>query len=238
MTRRIAVCDDEQTARSQIDTYLHQLQLETGETFEIFYFSSGEELISEMPKDISVILLDIQMGELSGMDAARKLRAEGFSSFLIFITSKTEYAIEGYDVHAYAFLRKPIQYSALKRHLLEAFSQMDEKADSKINIQNGVRVDTIDCEKLLYVEVLRHQCTFVSENGTSEYNNIPLNDIEAKIQKHGFFRCHKSFLVNFSKILRIEPGNITLENGNIIPISKHRYKDFLSAYTEYMGEHL
>ena len=124
MTLRIAVCDDELSAASQIDLYLNQIQLEENLKFQVFFFSSGEELLEHMPRDIHVLLLDIQMKQATGIDVARRLRAEGLDFFLFFITSHVQYALEGYEVHAYAFLQKPLRYAPLKMYLMEVLKRL------------------------------------------------------------------------------------------------------------------
>lgn len=115
MRRNIAICDDEKTIRDQLSLHLNQIQEESGDDYHLFYYSSAEELLANMPADLDVILLDIAMGDMTGMECAKNLRAKGYDVNIIFITSMTEYALEGYDVHAFAFLPKPIVYTELKK---------------------------------------------------------------------------------------------------------------------------
>ena len=237
MIRRIAVCDDEWEAQQQLALYLQRLQQETGDTYETFYFSSAEALLNSMPRDVHIILLDIQMGITSGMDAARNLRAEGLDTHILFVTSDPSYALEGYDVHAYAFLRKPLLFEALRRHLLDAFEQIDQRRGSTISMPTSSGMDVIACNDLLYVEVLRHQTTFVTECISTEYI-CPLNTVEEKLRRYGFFRCHKSYLVNLRKIARITADSVVLIGGKSIPLSKYRRKELLEQIASFVGAQL
>ena len=237
MVRRIAVCDDEWEARQQISVYLDSLKRETGDSYETFYFSSAEALLEGMPRDVHVILLDIQMGKASGMDAARALRAEGVNAHIIFITSNPSYALEGYDVHAYAFLRKPVLFEALRRHLLEAFAQIDRRAGGVFAMQTTSGVDMIDCSELLYVEVLRHQTTVVSTSGSAEYI-CTLSAVEEQIRKYGFFRCHKSYLINLRRIVRVTADSVVMAGGKTVPLSKYRRKELLEQIAGFVGAQL
>ncbi len=237
MIRRIAVCDDEWEARQQLCLYLKRLQQESGDRYEIFYFSSAEALLAEMPRDMHVILLDIQMKQASGIDAARALRAEGLDVHLIFITNNPAYALEGYDVHAYAFLRKPLLYEALKRHLTDAFAQIDQRSGGVISMPTSSGVDIIHCSDLLYVEVLRHQTTFVTVSGSSDYI-CSLNAIEERIRRFGFFRCHKSYLINLRRIVRVTADNVVMEGDHVVPLSKYRRKELLEQIAGFIGAQL
>lgn len=238
MVRRIAVCDDEQESLKQIAVCLGQIQKDTGDELEVFYYRSAHELLEHMPRDVQVVLLDIGMQEaaspLSGIDAAHMLRAEGLDVTLIFITSMVEYALEGYDVHAFAFLCKPLQYAALKRHLTDAFGAIDAKRGIFLSVDTAGGKEAIDLNTLLYAEVFQHETSFVFADGTTT-SVIPLAEVEKKVKRHGFFRCHKSYLVNFKQIQRIDPSSVTLGNGAVVPISKYRRKEFLDAYSRFMG---
>lgn len=234
MIRRIAVCDDEPDISRQISLYLKQIESERGDSFEIFYYSSGDELLRFLPPDTDVLLLDIGMNGLSGMDTARQLRGRGSDVAIIFITSMTEYAMEGYEVHAFSFLAKPIQYAALRRSLYEVFAQMDQKQGASLVASDNSGSRIIDLNQLLYAEVLQHQTSFVFLDGRYSYK-LPLSDVEKQAAQHGFFRCHKSYLVSFRKIEKIDFDSVIMCNGDRIPISKHRRKDFLSAYARFMG---
>lgn len=237
MNRRIVVCDDEWDARQQLCLYLKRLQQESGDRYEIFYFSSAEALLAEMPRDVHVILLDIQMEQTSGIDAARTLRAEGLDAHLIFITNNPAYALEGYDVHAYAYLRKPLLYEALKRHLMDAFAQIDQRSGGILSIPTPSGVDIIRCSDLIYVEVLRHQTTFVTVSGNSDYI-CSLNAVEERIRRYGFFRCHKSYLINLRKIIRVTADNVIMAGDHAVPLSKYRRKELLEQIAGFIGAQL
>lgn len=236
MIRRIAVCDDEQEILKQLSLYLGQIQKELSDDFEIFYYTSAAELTAMMPRDIQIVLLDIGMSPMTGMEAARKLRAEGLDFTLIFITSMVEYALEGYDVHAFAFLSKPVLYPALYHQLTEAFQRIDKEQSLKtvMVIDTGNGKETIDLSALVFAEVYQHETSFVFEHGRKT-SIMPLAEVEKQTARHGFFRCHKSYVVNFKKISRIDFSTVTVTTGEAVPISKYRRKAFLDAYSSFMG---
>lgn len=234
MPIKIAVCDDEHAAASQIDAYLSQIQLETGLRFQVFYFSSAEDLLHGMPKDVKILLLDIQMGGMSGIEAARRLRAAGADFYLFFITSNTQYALEGYEVHAYAFLRKPLQYTLLKTYLLEVVEQIKNARPYTLILKNGAATEFVEAGRIIYIEVYGHAATFVFGEERKTFP-ISLNELETLLDDHGFFRCHKSYLINLRKISSVRAASILMENQDFIPLSKHRKQEFFIELQKILG---
>lgn len=236
MARKIVVCDDEQGMTRQISAYLDQIARETGDEFQVFYFSSGEELVQYLPEDTQVLLLDIQMGEMSGMNAARLLREKGLEKLdILFITSRMDFALEGYEVHAFAFLEKPLQYAALRRNLVELFARRDrEKAAPVLTVAVGTALRTLPLSELLYAEVLLHDTSFVTASETI-VSKIPLSEVEKKTAGQSFFRCHKSYLINLRHIRRIDYAAVTMDNGDVVPLSKYKRKELLETYAKFLG---
>ena len=220
MLLKIAVCDDEPVALKQIE----QLQ------FSIFFFSDTEDLLAHMPRDIHLLLLDIRMPGSTGIETARKLRKEGLDFYLFFITSNTQYALEGYSVHAYAFLSKPLQYTHLKTHLLEVAARIQKSKPTLVRLKDGFSSHVIDFAEVVYIEVFGHTSVIVFERGPSLNLKISLEELEKIATDHSFFRCHKSYLINLRKIKSIRPAEIIMSNGSVIPLSRNRKQDFLLAF--------
>lgn len=234
MRRKIAVCDDEKAMLRQLSQYLAQIQEETGESYDLFYYASAEELLAHMPRDIQAILLDISMGDMTGMECARNLRAQGCEAAILFITSMTQYALEGYEVHAFAFLSKPLVYHELKARLTDCFARMDRTKRTVFPVDTAGGMELLPLEDILYAEVYQHETSFVLP-GKRVTGTLQLSQAEARLASHGFFRCHRSYLVNMARIGRIEPDALTMPDGAVIPISKHRRRAFLDAFANYMG---
>lgn len=234
MSRKIAVCDDEKAMLRQLSQYLAQIQDETGESYDLFYYASAEELLAHMPWDVQAILLDISMGDMTGMECAKALRAQGCEAAILFITSMTQYALEGYEVHAFAFLPKPLVYAELKARLTDCFARADRSKRAILPLETAGGVELLPIEDILYAEVYQHETSFVLP-GRKVTGPLQLSQAEARLAPHGFFRCHRSYLVNMARIGRIDPDALTMPDGAAIPISKHRRRAFLDAFANYMG---
>ncbi len=237
MKIKIAACDDSKVMLQQISGYLEQLQEEIEDEIIPSYYSSGEEVLSKLSVGTNLLLLDISMAGIDGISCAHRLREKGFSAPIIFITSMEEYSLKGYEVHAFGFLVKPVTYSDFSRVIKEALalSAPTEKPVLHINTNDGLKV--IDPDKLLYAEVYKHETSFVLEHEKAE-SVVQLSVVEEKLLPLGFFRCHRGYIASFKKITFIGKDFLTMENGENIPLSKHRRKEFLDAYSNFMGVNL
>ncbi len=111
---RIAICDDENTFLKELEEKIVKIipRLDC----DVEPFSCAEDLLSsDMAFDI--VFLDIEMDGMDGMSCARKIRQSDKDIPIVFLTSHTEMAVEGYEVSAFRFLQKPVDDTKLKRTL-------------------------------------------------------------------------------------------------------------------------
>ena len=235
MLERIAVCDDEKAMLKQISSYLKQIQPETGHQFEVFYFTSAEELLSMMNRKTDIVLLDISMAQISGMDCAKKLREEGFGGDIIFITSMENYAIEGYSVQAFGFITKPVVYAELKTVLENCLAKQSKSSKPVLAVETASGTEILNIEDILFAEVFQHDTSFTMADGRVIKSPVQLAETEEKLAPNGFYRCHRSYLINMKQIKRIKGTELFVSDTFSVPLSKHRNKDFLTEYTKFMG---
>lgn len=237
MKRKIAACDDSKIMLRQLSGYLEQLQEELPDDIIPSYYSSAEELLSSLNSDTDLLLLDISMGGMDGISCAKTLRSNGFSNPIIFITSMEEYSLKGYEVHAFGFLIKPVTYTEFAKVVKEALLVSAPKKPQTIHIHTDSGVSIINPDDLLYAEVYKHDTSFVFSKEHLQ-STVQLSNVETMLAPFGFFRCHRGYVVSFKKITFIGKDSLTMENGDSIPLSKHRRKEFLDAYSNYMGVNL
>lgn len=233
--RNILICDDEVSSQNILISYLEQYTKETGETFHIRTLNSGEDLIKKLPNNTDILLLDIKMGQLSGMEAARILRQQNNYVRIIFITTMTQYALEGYEVHAYGFIKKPALYESFSRQLSDALSSLSRQEGHFISVHQGGKTLRINVNDILYMESFKHDILIVTVSGV-EKCNTPLVQFEKQMKDAPFFRCHKSFLVHHKHISKINKTCLIMSNGDSVLLSKHRRKEFLIDFSRYVGD--
>lgn len=122
---RMAVCEDDETVREGICGFCDRILTEEQIPHQIAAFSSDEELEACLAENrgsdepaFHLLILDILMGEKTGMELAMELREEDDATGIIFITGCEEYMGMGYDVQAIQFLVKPLNWEKLKKALL------------------------------------------------------------------------------------------------------------------------
>lgn len=231
--RRLVICDDELIIQQQLCQFLERMQTECNEIFDILCFSSGEELLKKMPRDTQILLLDIKMGDLSGMDTARKLREKNKELCIIFITNMTQYALEGYDVHAFGFIKKPIQYEILCRKVQEALQAINSSFGMSLALKDMNQTDIYNTNDILYFEVYGRIVNVVTSIESKEYV-VPLKKIENQLAGLGYYRCHKSFLVNCRHVKKISTSTLVMSDDREIALSKYRRNDFLKEFGRYV----
>ena len=220
---KIAICEDEKDQQELLKEHIYQIFKELSIKYKLEIFNSGEALLENYPNDTDVILLDIQMGQINGMDTARKIRTLDNRVEIIFITSLIEYALEGYEVRAYRYLIKPVKYENLKENIINCIKEIDIKNKYIIVKEQGNQMK-LDINEITYVEVQKETITIHTLNKVYKLNGTMTN-IEKKIDCSRFFRCHKSFLVNLEHVKSIKQYVLVLENSEEVPVSRYRFKE-------------
>ena len=231
---KIAICDDEFDVRNEIECYLQDISKKLTTSFIIDIYCSAEEMLEKLSSDTDILLLDIKMNGLSGIDAARKIRKTNNKVYIIFITTMTQYALEGYEVHAFGFLKKPISYEPLERYIFEAVKRLSLHNDDPIIIQDKSGILTIDLKEIIYIEAYQHTIYIITINGTKNISTS-LSELEKILKNKGFFRTHKSYLINMRHIKEITGGSLTMSNGKNVLLSKYRKKEFMESFIQFSG---
>lgn len=234
----VAICDDEKKSRDIIIKYLERYTKETGEEFKTTIFNNGEELVTNYPYDVQIILMDIYMDELNGIDAIRKIRAFDKEACVIFITTMSQYAIECYKVRAFGFLPKPVSYIEFKEELRDAIRKAEAYTDKYIILKSGTEVFKIEYGSILYAEAQNHNIIIHTDNTTLHFYKS-MKELEQELNSdNGFFRCHVAYLVNHRHIKHIGKNELLLSDGECLPISKYKRNQFLSEVAGYVGAHI
>lgn len=232
---RIAICEDEKEIQLLIENCIDNILKSINKEYEIQTYSSGEELLEDNFKEIDILLLDIQMGQVNGMDTARKIRKVDSKMEIIFITSLIDYVQEGYEVRAYRYLLKPIELEELKKHVLTCIKEIEKNKNNYILIKNKSNTYKISSNEIMYVEVQKKDMLIHTINKNFDVN-YSLEKIEKDLNLDKFIRCHKSFLVNLSYVENIKPNVVVLESGEEVPVSRYRYKDVKERFFKFLGD--
>ena len=229
---RIAICDDNpsfsQTLRAYIENAYKSLDL------LIEFFNSGEALLGyyqENKKPFDVILLDIEMAQINGLEAAHQIRKVDTKTVIIFITSHDELASMGYEVSAFRFLTKPV-----KAHkLIEALEavRIQNNHLKTIHVSNPEGDHTIPVDDILFLEA-QNQMVRIQTQGSTFIQRYSLSEYGKELAKYNFISVHRSFLVNMKYIKSISKQDVTMTDGTTLPISRLKYQDVKQHFFDYI----
>lgn len=235
---RVAICDDEPIITSQMED--HVLAMGKRENFaidtDVFY--SGQELSDavESGNRYDIIFLDIQMDMGDGIAAAKRLRQIDENALLIYVSGYDKYWMDLFRLDVFAFIKKPIDYELLERTLLEAVDKISGRR-FYFPYRYKNREYKILCMDILYFESNGRLIRIHTRDGEVENFNGKLSDVEETLRtgKISFLRIHQSYLANYHHIRSRSKSEITLTNGECLPISEDRRKSFGASYSKLLG---
>lgn len=232
MALKVAVCDDDALQREGMAAAVARWGQEKNQSVQIRPYPSAEAFLFDYAaeRDYDILLLDVEMGTMNGVELARTLRREKCRAEIIFLTSHTEFIGEGYEVDALHYLIKPLRYEKLFEVLDRAAERVAAEPDSLIISADGQLIRLYEHE-IDYIEALLHY-VLIRAGGREYKVKERISDVEARLSKR-FFRCHRSYIVSLSAIRRISKSDILLESGALIPLSRGKYDDINRAYIGY-----
>lgn len=229
---KIVVCDNEEYICRDLVHRLHTYY----KSMDVLILSvlSGEELLKLMrrePEGWFCVFLDIEMNGISGMETARKIREQNPEIPVIFLTSHMEYALEGYEVHAFRFLSKPLQQEKLEEALkaAEHCGQWQEV----LRVSTGKQEVLIKWKDILYLKSENVYVRIVTKEEAWLIRG-KLKEFLKRLPELFFCQMHRSYIVNLSYVHAYDGKNVVLEDGEILPVSGRKKEMFQSRIAEYL----
>lgn len=231
---RIAVVDDQAGERANLNAFLQRFAAERKLALTVTAFEDGESFLSSYENNYEIVLLDIEMQGIDGMETARRLRERDEKVCLLFVTYLANFAVQGYSVHALDFLVKPVSYENFSLKMDRAVTAADRSRKKEIIVSTVEGDRRIRIDELYYVEVMNHTLLYHTKAGVLAVRG-PIRDCEERLTPYDFARCNKSYLVNMNYVTEIRRSEIRV-GGDLLPIGSTRRQAFLKQLTEYMGE--
>ena len=229
---RIAICDDEKHMSDHIRAMASDFFRKKNREIQLRTFSSGEELLS-YDGQIDILFLDIQMKGMDGMETARKLRADQFRGFLIFITVLKEMVFQSFEVQAYDYLVKPIDKKQFERTMERLYASMQNASEDSLLVQKGYEGRIIPKDEIVFCEIIDRKIYLNLASGEVVDYYERIENLETKLEGR-FFRCHRSYLINLKHLKGYKNGTACMDNGKEIPVSRLRSKEFSGVVLQYM----
>ena len=228
---QIAICDDEQNQIEYITSIVTSWSNHKGHSCEIRTFASAEAFLFEYEEDkaYDILLLDVEMKNMNGIELAKRIRKDNNRAEIIFITSHFEFVGEGYEVDALHYLIKPISVEKFTQVLTKAAEKLSVEPPSVVISCEGETVKLYESD-ILYVESFLHYIVIhTKDNEYKIKENISV--FENKVSDV-FYRIHRSYLVSLKYITRISRTSVNIGNTEL-PLSRGKYDNINRAFIEH-----
>lgn len=229
---RIAVCEDEkyilEELHKKVETYIKQKQL----IANVKTYMSGEDLLMEKGTH-DIVLLDMMLPGLSGIEVAKQLYHK---SCIIFITFYEKYALDAFDVDAVHYLLKPVSDERLYLALDRAIDRLEQINHKMLTLMKAGKTRIIDIHDILYCEVFNHQVLIHTMQDTYDYPGS-LDMLENELDG-GFFRCHRSYIINMRCVIGREEGVAIISSGDKILVSRRKQTEFMQKLLKFLKKEI
>lgn len=240
---KLAIIEDEQDAMDNILEFLKQYESDKKIEFAYFTYQNAFQFLSDFKmNEFHIVFMDINMPGINGMEAAKEMREKDKDVCLIFVTDLAQYAIKGYEVEAYDFIVKPINFDHLSLKLNRVIPLIEKKSNYETASQKQIYIPKGNNKNGLilipsnvkYIDVSGHN-TIVHLTDEEIKVNMSLNKLE-KLLPDCFFRCNHCYIVNLKYVTRITRYECEMATGEKLSVSRPRKKEFREALMKYLGD--
>jgi len=235
MTYHIAVCDDDNIAIQQVKNFI----LSVCEKMNISYitdtFLDGESLIKQLSSGVcyDLIFLDIEMPKVSGVQvgtAIRDIHKDELTQ-IVYISAKSEYALELFDSNPLNFLVKPINYEDIEK-VIEKFVKITGNWSDVFTYKYGHDTYKMKLKDIIYLESSGKKIIIHAKSKNDEYYGSIEDAYESQLKRYGFLFIHRAYVVNYDHVTAFEYEKLTLTDKTTLPIGQARRKEIRNRQQE------
>ena len=239
MLYRIACCDDEQQILDRLKECFVRLEVQTDIETQVDYYTDGRNLIQAYQADHSkydIILLDMEMPLISGMQVAEQMRRINREVIIIFLTSYPEYMQKSFGVQAFQYLLKPITYDVFKKEIIRTI-QYIEKDNASILVTDGdIGYETaVRLKNIVAIEKKKGNAVMEITLEKSKMNaKGNISDYEDKLVQNHFIRISRNCIVNMKFIHSFFEREIRMTTGKRVEMSRRKITEVKEVFTKYL----
>lgn len=238
MKIRIACCDDEKQQLELYKTMFTNIEMRQDIELNVEYFLSGNFMLERFRSEknpFDLVYLDMDMDEKSGLDLAKEIRQNYHSDCLIlFLTNYPKYMQSSFDVRAFQYMIKPVQFEEFERKFNAARKYLEKDDKNRVVLKIDEDNVVFFTNEIYYIEKEKSSKQFLVylEDKCVVAKGV-LSAIENQLLEQHFMRTHRSYLVNMKHIRRIQKNDLVLSNGNLVPISRRKEKELKQQFMRY-----
>ncbi len=233
MKLKIAVCDDEQDQIEYLSGIIYVWASKSRHVAEVKHYTSAKAFLFDYSeeKDFDILLLDVEMPEMNGVELAKAVRKENSTIQIVFITGYYEYFGDGFDVSALHYLIKPADEKKLLPVLDRAVGNLNYRQRMVLltSSDGDIKLSLAD---ICYVESENVHVAVHTVSGIYR-SRIPLAKLAEQLDET-FIKVHRSYIVGLKYVKKISRTDITMTNGELVPISRGMYNKVHAALIKYL----
>jgi DNA-binding LytR/AlgR family response regulator len=232
---KIAICDDDEKDRNRtrdmVGEYLdvHNFHIKMDE------FASGEEFLAGETGDYGLVIMDIFMQNINGIDTIRRLQQENSIAQVIFCSSSNSYAAESYDVSALRYLLKPVAREKLFAALDRFFAEHTELRT--LSYRANRMDERVYLSEILWVEADGH-CSVIHTRKGRITTRTTFAKICEELNSPDFVKPIRYALVSLQAVAALPSDVFTLVDGTQVPISRGLRQDMKKAFSDHMMKNM
>ena len=237
---RIAICDDEKNAVNLHEDIVKNSLQACGIGYEITTYIHSRNLLCDIIDDnffYDLILLDIEMPDVTGMELSEKIKPYLPNVKIIFITSHVEYAIDAFELSIFRYVPKNNLKVKLTTAVTDAAKLIELEAGQEYIIQTTNRLEKIPYKDIFYIQRDGKNVSIVSSAGTSKVRKS-LQQVFNELNTSEFIFIDRGHIVNISQIMKVSDGMAVLKNGEQLPISRSHLQEVKRQINQFWGAHI
>jgi len=232
----LAICDDNAIVIEQIETFIDRMGKKRIE-YDIFY--SAEELYcyKHLGNEYDMYLLDIEMGGMTGLNLAKKLREEKSNALIVFLTNHTQYVYDVFEVFTFDFIIKPITYEKFNGLILKAEKYL-KTIGNKFVFSYRKNTYSLPYNMINYIEKMGRKAFIYDTEGNIYQSNMTLTEIWEQLDEKVFAKIHSSVIVNLAQVTGIVNDEVQLKSKVKLFISRNYRQKVKQQHLQYLKEML
>ena len=232
MKIKIGICDDERATCAALEKAICKYYTSSDLSVEVSVWYDGRSLMNDLKKELQlyILFLDIELPDVSGVEVGKYIRETICDETLqiVFISSKTAYAMELFQIHPYDFLIKPVSEAGLFKILKDIQSMM--RQDSRyLTYPTKDGLKRVAVGDVRYIMSANKKICLCMNDGTEISFTGKLSEISGELPPI-FIRASKSFMVNVRYIDTCSYDHVTMRGGDYISISQSHRVSFRQSF--------
>ncbi|RHO97771.1 DNA-binding response regulator [Clostridium sp. AF37-5] len=229
----IAICDDDKGVCSQLEGWIEQYNYENATRLYVDVYHSAETLQQQLQSGqwYDMLFLDIELPQKNGIELGQMIRSAWKMDliYLVFISGKSNYCMDLFDVHPLNFHLKPLKHKDVVKDIDLVRERVNTGTLAFRYREDGV-YKSVCLKDIVYFVGAGKGVEVHCKDGRVAFAGNSLQQLCDIYEKHGFSRCHKSYLINLNYVSEYSMSKVKMSDGKEIIIGKSRRKQFKDEF--------